>query len=137
MRKNKKQKGFTLIELIIVIAIIGILAAIAIPTYLGFQNRARNSQSVSAVGVIRLGLAAYKADTPAGDYPLSGTENELFTALADYITTEDADALKADIAGGSGSWDSYTSADGSTYTLVVNAAGSGVITATPTGVTGP
>ncbi len=54
-----KRHGFTLIELVIIIVIIGILAAIAIPKYLDLQNEARISAEKGTVGAVRAGIQIY------------------------------------------------------------------------------
>ena len=51
--KLNMQKGFTLIELMITIAIVGILAAIAIPSYLSYTEKARFSEVVQAAEKLR------------------------------------------------------------------------------------
>ena len=60
--RGNNQKGFTLIELMIVIAIIGILAAIAIPNYLGYSCKAKQSEAKSSLGAIATCQEAYKAE---------------------------------------------------------------------------
>ena len=56
---GKSQKGFTLIELMIVVAIIGILAAIAIPNFVRFQLKAKTSEGKVNVAAIRTAEEAY------------------------------------------------------------------------------
>ncbi len=55
------QKGFTLIELMIVIAIIGILAAIALPAYQDYTKRSRVSEGLSLAGGAKSALTEYYA----------------------------------------------------------------------------
>jgi type IV pilus assembly protein PilA len=66
MMKNT-QKGFTLIELMIVVAIIGILAAVAIPAYQDYIARAQASEAVTLLGGTKTPLAEYFSDY--GDWP--------------------------------------------------------------------
>ena len=71
LRKSmKNEKGFTLIELMIVVAIIGSLAAIAIPNFLNYQKKAKQSEAKVNLGAIRTLAEAYRAEhdtyLPAG-----------------------------------------------------------------------
>ena len=56
---KKVQQGFTLIELMIVVAIIGILAAIAIPAYQDYTIRSKVTELVNAAGVCKTGVAEF------------------------------------------------------------------------------
>ncbi|RKY29162.1 MAG: type II secretion system protein [Candidatus Omnitrophota bacterium] len=64
-----KRKGFTLIELIMVIVIIGILAAIAIPRFIDLRNDARRAASDGNVGALRAALSNYYARRSIAEDP--------------------------------------------------------------------
>jgi type IV pilus assembly protein PilA len=76
MNRSSLQKGFTLIELMIVIAIIGILAAIAIPAYQNYTIRAQVTEGLTLADGWKTAIAEYYATT--GNWPtqtnLTGTQ---------------------------------------------------------------
>ena len=59
---NKKEKGFTLVELMVVIIIVGILAAVAIPKFLDASNKAKASEFPTQLSAIYTGENAYSAE---------------------------------------------------------------------------
>lgn len=85
MKIVKDKKGFSLVELMVVVAIIGILAAIAVPNFLNYQRKSRLSEAKANLGGIRTAEIAYNveastylnaAETPArvlGTTPGSST----------------------------------------------------------------
>jgi MSHA pilin protein MshA len=64
------KKGFTLIELIMIIVILGILAAVAVPKYFDLQTEAKAAAEKGVVGGVRAGILTYFAQNKA--YPVAG-----------------------------------------------------------------
>jgi len=77
MRNNSpsRQRGFTMIELLIVIIVIGILAAIAIPLYMSQRTKAKDAAVKEGVHVVQVGVVSWAADhegDPNEGYPGDG-----------------------------------------------------------------
>ena len=66
---RNKAEGFTLIELMIVVAIIALLAAISVPNFMSYRNKARIAAAVSTMGQVRGAMAAYAASYLGNPFP--------------------------------------------------------------------
>ena len=111
MNTKKIQQGFTLIELMIVIAILGILMAIAIPAYQDYTVRAKVSECVNLLAPAKAGLAEYRSAKTSFPAALSGAGVDTQASTycnAPTITANSADAVTLNIVapstktGGSG-----------------------------------
>ncbi len=131
--KRSIQKGFTLIELMIVVAIIGILAAVALPAYQDYTKRAKLSEVILAASGCRTSITEVYQTNSAASLPAAGAWGcESSVATSKYVGS-----VATDLAGGivvtvAANSIGDTAIDGKTVSLVpVNAAGTVPTTAAP------
>lgn len=74
MALTRKQQGFTIVELLIVIVVIGILAALVITTFTGIQQKARNTERTTDIKALHGQVEAYYAQN--GKYPTLDNMND-------------------------------------------------------------
>jgi type IV pilus assembly protein PilA len=95
---KKQQSGFTLIELMIVVAIIGILAAIAIPSYMDYTAKAKMSEVILAASTGRTAVTEAYQTGSATAAAVAGQWG--FESTADAGLTESVQAIGSDLNGG-------------------------------------
>jgi len=92
IKANQKDRGFTIVELLVVIVVIGILAAITIVSYTGITTRAKQSQAQSNANSVMQVVSAYTADSST-----NGGGNGAYTGTLANITSYTATKLPSSI----------------------------------------
>ena len=122
------ESGFTLVDILVVILVIGILAAIAIPNLLGQRDRGRDADAKTAVGAVTRAMAVYSQSN--NDSYACGTSAQCVVALHDIEDAVPTNGVLITDAGGSGNAqnDSYrvTVTGGGGRTFWVDTTRSGV-----------
>ncbi len=110
MNKLNKQNGFSLVELMIVIVIIGVLAAVAVPIYTSNVTKAKMSEADAALGTLRTELRVYYGEY--GEYP-----TQVLDAAVQPLTWNDIKVGELDGKYFADASYTYISAAGADYTL--------------------
>ncbi|MFH1876289.1 MAG: prepilin-type N-terminal cleavage/methylation domain-containing protein [Candidatus Omnitrophota bacterium] len=102
-----RKKGFTLIELIMIIVILGILAAVAIPKYYDLSSDAKNATEKGVVGGVRAGISTFFANNKTFPSTLDNASSAACTKANPCFTN---------VLGQGGVTDDWSKTSGTTYT---------------------
>ena len=128
MKMLKSKRGFTLLELLMVIIVVGILASLAIPQYQSFVEKSRTTEAVNMIAAIKSAQMLFKLEDGTNfasstgaltDYiTISDTDNWWFTTDANSVTATrngggsyTGDTIIWTLADGGGSWSNASSHD--------------------------
>jgi type IV pilus assembly protein PilA len=130
---QKVQQGFTLIELMIVVAIIGILAAVALPAYQDYTKRAKLSEVILAASGCRTSITEIYQTNSAASLPVAGAWGcESSTATSKYVGSVATDANGGIIVTVAAASIGDTTIDGKTVSLIpVSSSGGAPTSAAP------
>ena len=118
------RKGFSLVELLVVVAIIAILSAALVPRLLGYTDRARQARAMSDLGTMKTVVETYTADQGNGVYPSIATADTNY--VGKILQNGGINWQDAATAGIKDTWgypyyyDIYTDANGNVHYIIVS-----------------